>query len=116
MPKNAPIPVPSGPLLQWVIQNPKAAAAAIEAINKLIAIQVQLVQVGQLAVVKFPLRDTAENFLLPLPLVGPLPWGTPTGTVSRATFDTATVTTAQLAQRVAALEQDLQRIGILPSA
>lgn len=34
-------------------------------------------------------------------------WTIPTGTASRATFDTATVTTAQLAQRFFALMQDL---------
>ena len=33
--------------------------------------------------------------------------GCPTGTASRATFDTATVTTAQLAERVKALIDDL---------
>lgn len=35
-------------------------------------------------------------------------WSTATGTASRATFDTATVTTAQLAQRVKALIDDLE--------
>ena len=35
-------------------------------------------------------------------------WGLPTGTFTRTTFDTATVTTAQLAERVAALIQDLR--------
>ena len=30
-------------------------------------------------------------------------WGTPTGTATKTTFDTATVTTAQLAERVKAL-------------
>lgn len=57
------------------------------------------------------------NLVLPLPLVSPNgAWALPTGTFTRATFDTATVTTAQLAQRVAALEQDLRAVGILPSA
>ena len=35
-------------------------------------------------------------------------WGTPTGTLTRTTFDTATVTLAQLAERVAALISDLK--------
>lgn len=35
-------------------------------------------------------------------------WGLPTGTFTRTTFDTATVTTAQLAERMAALIQDLR--------
>jgi len=37
----------------------------------------------------------------------------PTGTTSRATFDTATVTTAQLAQRVKALIEDLQAMKLV---
>lgn len=37
----------------------------------------------------------------------PIPgWSLPTGTLSRATFDQSSVTTAQLAQRVAALITD----------
>jgi hypothetical protein len=35
-------------------------------------------------------------------------WALPTGTSSRATFDTATVTTAQLAQRLKAMIEDLE--------
>lgn len=35
-------------------------------------------------------------------------WGTPTGTLTRSTFDTTTVTTEQLAERVAALISDLK--------
>lgn len=38
-------------------------------------------------------------------------WTLPTGTLSRATFDQSTVTTAQLAQRVAALITDLYGSG-----
>jgi hypothetical protein len=44
---------------------------------------------------------------------GTLAWAAPTGTSSRATFDTAGVTTAQLAQRVKALIDDLTKLGIL---
>lgn len=40
-------------------------------------------------------------------------WSSPTGTVSRATFDQSTVSTAQLAQRVAALIEDLLSKGLL---
>jgi hypothetical protein len=35
-------------------------------------------------------------------------WGTPTGTLTRTTFDTTTVTLSQLAERVAALISDLK--------
>jgi hypothetical protein len=46
-----------------------------------------------------------------LELARPSPgWTAPTGTASRASFDTASVTTAQLAQRVKALiDDDLAR-------
>lgn len=40
-------------------------------------------------------------------------WADPTGTLSRATFDQSTVTTAQLAQRVAQLVLDLKTHGML---
>lgn len=38
-------------------------------------------------------------------------WAAPTGTSTRTTFDTATVTTAQLAERVKALLEDLGNVG-----
>lgn len=40
-------------------------------------------------------------------------WSTPTGTVSRATFDTGSATTAQLAQALAALIDDLTSHGLI---
>lgn len=40
-------------------------------------------------------------------------WGTPTGTLTRTTYDTATVTLPQLAERVAALITDLKLKGYL---
>jgi hypothetical protein len=40
-------------------------------------------------------------------------WGSPSGTATRTTFDTATVTTAQLAERVRALIDDLKTYGLL---
>lgn len=116
MPKNTPIQVPSSNAMQWVLKNPAAAAQLVEAVNKLISIQVQFVQAGNLANQKYNLRDTPENYMLPLPLVGPYPWAAPTGTASRETFVTSSVTTAQLAQRMMALTQDLMRIGILPTS
>lgn len=42
-------------------------------------------------------------------------WDVPTGTMSRATFNTATVTLPQLAQRVAQLIEDLRTQGIITS-
>ncbi len=40
-------------------------------------------------------------------------WSLPTGTISRATFDESTVTLPELAQRLAALVEDLLASGIL---
>lgn len=40
-------------------------------------------------------------------------WGAPTGTATRTTFDTATVTLPLLAQRVKALLDDLTSTGLL---
>lgn len=40
-------------------------------------------------------------------------YGAPTGTLTRTTFDTASVTTAQLAERLAALIADLRQNGLL---
>lgn len=40
-------------------------------------------------------------------------WGSATGTIARTAFDTATVTTAQLAQRVGALISDLMNHGLI---
>lgn len=45
------------------------------------------------------------------PIVQPSGWGTPTGSVTRTTFDTTTVTLAQLAERVAGLITDLKATG-----
>ena len=42
-------------------------------------------------------------------------WGTPTGTTSRAAFDTGGVTVSQLAQRVKALIDDLRAHGLIGS-
>lgn len=43
-------------------------------------------------------------------------WVAPTGNTSRATFDTTTVTTAQLAERVKALIDDLTTHGLIGAA
>lgn len=47
------------------------------------------------------------------PVVRPTGWGAPTGTPTRTTFATSTVTTAQLAERVKALIDDLTTEGLI---
>ena len=51
---------------------------------------------------------SGSTILLPTPV-----WQIPSGGISRATFNQATVTLPELAQRVAALIQDLENAGIL---
>lgn len=50
-----------------------------------------------------------------IPVPGPPSpgWSAPTGTISRASFDQSTVTLPELAQRLAALIEDLETQGIL---
>jgi hypothetical protein len=52
--------------------------------------------------------STGTRIILPTPL-----WQTPSGGISRATFNQASVTLPELAQRVAALIEDLENAGIL---
>jgi len=47
------------------------------------------------------------------PVVRPTGWGAPTGTATRTTFATSTVTMEQLAERVKALIDDLTTIGLI---
>lgn len=46
------------------------------------------------------------------PVVQPAGWGSPTGAATRTTFDTATVTLAQLAERVKAMIDDNKTMGL----
>jgi hypothetical protein len=62
------------------------------------------------------LTDTTNSFMVGLnPVVGSRKtgWAAPTGTATRTTFDTATVTTAQLAERVKALIDNLTTHGLI---
>ncbi len=47
------------------------------------------------------------------PIIRPTGWGSPTGTATRTTFDTTTVTLPLLAERVKALIDDLKTEGLL---
>jgi len=47
------------------------------------------------------------------PVVRPAGWGAPTGTATRTTFATSTVTLPQLAERVKALLDDLTTVGLI---
>lgn len=118
MPKDKPIPLPSGSegLIAWVMANPEAVRQAIEALNLLLSIQVQLTVPTTTRSDQQGIVMSGERYLLPLQIKFPNNWAVATGTASRATFVTSTVTTEQLAQRFMALEQDLIRVGIMPSS
>jgi hypothetical protein len=49
------------------------------------------------------------------PVNQPVGWGTPSGTLTRTTFDTTTATVTELAERLAALISDLKSEGLLGS-
>lgn len=55
------------------------------------------------------MRRTLEDILTRLEQA-PAGWQAPTGTATRTTFDTATVTLPQLAERVKAMLDDNQRV------
>lgn len=78
--------------------NVDAAARLNDLVTRLVAAEATIAALGTTYVAKD---------------VGTTDWTVATGTASRATFDTATVTTAQLAGRVMALEQDLLANGTI---
>lgn len=116
MERNPNIPTPSDQLIRWAMSNPSAVQQAIELLQRLQGMRVDIVPPGGNN--RFPLTpiDSPSGMVLALPLQLPVPYAAPTGTLSRATFATSTVTTAQLAQRVAALITDLRATGQAPSA
>ncbi len=101
-------------LLRWVMQNPQAVQDAFKLLNLLASMQAAIT-VPDVTSVAAGFKSTPKisdtNIVFPIPLKFPNPYAVPTGTISRATFATGTVTTAQLAQRVAALIMDLQYTG-----
>lgn len=97
-----------------LLRDPKRLADAFRLLYLLANLQVELVvptSADALAGNKPAIKISDANAHIPIPLKFATPWAVPTGTVSRATFATSTVTTAELAQRVAALIQDLQLTG-----
>lgn len=113
MAKNAPVPLVGDSLLEWRQRYPAAADDLIMIVNRLYAMNLRLVAPGTNATDQVLLQNP-DQFTLALPLKSPNSYGAPTGTLTRTTFATGTVTTAQLAERVAALITDLQTTGVLP--
>ena len=113
MPKNIEIPQD----LADLISDPQRIREAMAMLNALANLEVHLVppaNVSALSPGNKVLRGDPPVITLPLPLKSPNSWAASTGTATRTTFATSTVTTAQLAERVKALIDDLQTVGILP--
>lgn len=113
MAKNTPVPLVGDSLLEWRQRYPAAADDLVMIVNRLYAMNLRLVAPGTNATDQVLLQNP-DQFTLALPLKSPNSYGAPTGTLTRTTFATGTVTTAQLAERVAALITDLQTTGVLP--
>lgn len=83
MPANAPLPVPTAPLLQWVLANPEAAAEIVRTVNLLVGLEVVFTTPnatrGRDALVK-----SALNYQLSLPLK--YPGGVPSRLSTAATL------------------------------
>jgi|GEM_PF-2029746 hypothetical protein len=114
MATNSPVPLPGDSLLEWRQRYPNAANDLVSIVNRLYALNLRLVAPGTVATDQVLLQNP-DQFTLALPIKSPNGYGTPTGTLTRTTFATSTVTTAQLAERVAALISDLQTTKILPT-
>lgn len=99
-----------------LLADPARVRDAFELLNALASLQLQIVSPS--ANIGGKINSTVivgqGELTLPLPIQFRNGWGTPTGTYDRSSFVTTTVTTAQLAQRVAALISDLQSVKIAP--
>lgn len=106
--------------LAELIQDPKRIKDALAILNSLLALQIKITTPqgsNQLASGMIAIQgDFQGGYIIPLPLQSPNIWASATGTATRTTFATSTVTTAQLAERVKALIDDLQTIKILPGS
>lgn len=110
-----PIEVPQS--FAELVQDPQRVRDAFELLNALATMEVHLVPPGNVSALSAgnqPIRGEPPVLILPLPLQSPNTWAAATGTLTRTTFATSTVTTAQLAERVAALISDLKATRILP--
>lgn len=114
MATNSPVPLPGDSLIEWRQRYPNAADELVSIVNRLYALNLRLVAPGTIATDQVLLQNP-EQFTLALPIKSPNSYAAPTGTLTRTTFATSTVTTEELAQRVAALITDLQTTKILPT-
>jgi len=117
MPKNTPYPVPQkGKILQWAMQNEDALIEIVQWVNKMKALEVNPVTPGGYNTAKQALVESSDNIVLPIVSVFPNTYAILTGTALRSTFATSTITTAQLAGIVMAMQQDMLAIGQMKTA
>jgi hypothetical protein len=112
-----PTPIELPQNLADLVSNPQRVRDLFALANALAALEVHLVPPGAvytLTAGNQPIRGDPPVLVLPLPLQSPNSWAEATGTETRTTFATSSVTTAQLAERVAALISDLKSVRILP--
>lgn len=105
--------------LAELLANPEQITRALHTINALLKLEVVLVPPNNVAPLvrgQSQIRGEPPNLTLPIPLQAPNSWAAATGTATRTTFATSTVTLAQLAERVKALQDDLIATRILPTS
>jgi hypothetical protein len=93
-------------LIEKRLANLEQASIIITRVNNDLSITGDLTILDELAH-----QGTTLGFYNAVP-VEQIAYEDPTGTTSRATFATTTVTTAQLAQRVKALIEDFKALGL----
>jgi hypothetical protein len=101
-----------------LFSNPETIRAAFALLNGLAQMQGQLVPpAASTGLVKGQtiIKGDPPVMTMVLPLQFPNSWAVPTGTFSRTTFVTSSVTLPVLAQKVAALIQDLQSTTMAPT-
>ena len=98
IPIKAPVNVES--LLAWVTDNPMAVEDAFRLLNLIATLQIQIVNPSssyQLGGNKPTIIIGDGSAIIPIPLQLPYPWGAPTGTLARSTFNADESTTAAAA-------------------
>lgn len=105
--------------LAALFSDPEWLRKAVGVVNALLTMEKHLVVPGadvDCAPGKPALKGEPPNLIFPLPFKAPNTWAAATGTATRTTFATGSVTLPQLAERVKALEDDLIAVKILPTA
>lgn len=122
MATNTPIPLPTGSLLEWVVEQPAAAVEAIKTLNKLATLELSLVAPGSANQGRRALRPSPETYLLALPLRFPTPaspappYVAPTisGTYNQAQVQALATQLAAVTQLANTLASQLRAIGLNP--